>query len=40
MILGMAFPNILGVILLSGGVKRDLDDYWGKLKRGELKTFK
>jgi len=36
MILGMAFPNILGVVLLSGLVKRDLDEYWNKLKAGEL----
>lgn len=39
-ILGMAFPNILGVVLLSGLVKRDLDDYWGKLKAGELELKK
>jgi alanine or glycine:cation symporter, AGCS family len=37
MILGMAFPNILGVILLSGKVKRGLDDYWGRVKSGEIK---
>ncbi|MFT5583130.1 MAG: Na+/alanine symporter [Cognaticolwellia sp.] len=37
MILGMAFPNILGVALLSGKVKRALDDYWGRLKSGEMK---
>ncbi|MBM80408.1 MAG: alanine glycine permease [Planctomycetaceae bacterium] len=36
MILGMAFPNILGVALLSGKVKRDLDEYWAKLKNGEF----
>ena len=36
MILGMALPNILGVLLLSGKVKRDLDEYTGMLKRGEL----
>jgi alanine or glycine:cation symporter, AGCS family len=35
-ILGMAFPNILGVLLLSGLVKRDLDDYWKKLKVGDF----
>jgi alanine or glycine:cation symporter, AGCS family len=35
-ILGMAFPNILGVLLLSGMVKRDLDDYWKKLKAGDF----
>jgi Na+/alanine symporter len=27
MILGMAFPNILGLILLSDKVKKDLKDY-------------
>tara|TARA_R110002096_G_scaffold171490_8_gene344663 strand:+ start:75183 stop:76880 length:1698 start_codon:yes stop_codon:yes gene_type:complete len=37
MILGMALPNILGVILLSKGVKKDLDDYLGKVKSGEIK---
>ncbi|MEC9030696.1 MAG: alanine/glycine:cation symporter family protein [Planctomycetota bacterium] len=36
MILGMALPNILGVLLLSGKVKRDLDEYTGMLSRGEL----
>ena len=36
MILGMALPNILGVLLLSGKVKRDLEEYTGMLKRGEL----
>jgi AGCS family alanine or glycine:cation symporter len=36
MILGMAFPNLLGVFLLSGIVKRQLDLYWQKYKNGEL----
>lgn len=40
MILGMAFPNILGVLILSGGVKNDLDDYMGKLKSGEIRQYK
>jgi AGCS family alanine or glycine:cation symporter len=40
MILGMAFPNILGVLLLSGRVRRALDVYWGKLKAGELPTYR
>jgi AGCS family alanine or glycine:cation symporter len=40
MILGMAFPNIAGVLLLSGKVRRSLDDYWGKLQRGEFKIYK
>jgi AGCS family alanine or glycine:cation symporter len=38
MILSMAFPNILGVVLLSGKVRRALDDYWNRLKSGEIKT--
>ena len=36
MILSMAFPNILGVALLSGKIRRALDDYWSRLKAGEL----
>ena len=34
MILGMAFPNILGVVLLSNIVKADLDRYWTRLQAG------
>jgi AGCS family alanine or glycine:cation symporter len=34
MVLGMAFPNILGCVLLSGKVKRALDAYLAKLKSG------
>lgn len=37
MILGMALPNILGVLLLSNRVRAALDDYEGKLKSGEIK---
>ena len=40
MILSMAFPNILGVALLSGRIKRALDDYWGRYKGGEIKPYK
>jgi AGCS family alanine or glycine:cation symporter len=36
MILAMAFPNVLGLLLLSGVVKRQLDEYMGKLRRGEM----
>ena len=39
MILGMAFPNILGVVLLSGKVKRDLDDYWRRYLAGEFPQY-
>ena len=40
MILGMAFPNLVGVYLLHGKVKRELDVYWAKYKAGELTTYK
>ncbi|QDV49236.1 alanine/glycine:cation symporter family protein [Gimesia fumaroli] len=38
MILGMAFPNILGVLLLSNRVKRELDIYWNRYKLGEFEN--
>lgn len=36
MILAMSIPNLLGVMLLSGKIRRALDAYWAKLKGGEL----
>lgn len=39
LILGMSLPNILGLLLLSGKVRRRLDDYWGKYRRGELEPI-
>lgn len=36
MILGMAFPNILGLFLLSGQVSRKLKDYWGRYTTGQM----
>lgn len=39
LIFGMAFPNILGVVLLSGKVRAKLDDYMGRLKAGEYPTY-
>jgi AGCS family alanine or glycine:cation symporter len=36
MIFGMMIPNMIGVLLLSNKVKRDLDSYWGKLKSGHM----
>jgi AGCS family alanine or glycine:cation symporter len=36
MILGMAFPNLVGVVLLSGKVKRALDDYLARLAAGKF----
>ncbi|MCC9604480.1 alanine:cation symporter family protein [Blastopirellula sp. JC732] len=40
MLLSMAFPNIVGVILLSPKVRRHLFEYWRKYKAGEFKKFK
>jgi AGCS family alanine or glycine:cation symporter len=36
MILGMAFPNIAGVVLMAGMVKADLDSYFRRLAAGEF----
>jgi len=40
MILSMAFPNILGLYILSSEVRSDLKEYWRKLKSGEIVKFK
>jgi AGCS family alanine or glycine:cation symporter len=39
MILGMAFPNLVGIYFLASGVRVDLDDYWAKYKAGEFKVY-
>ena len=39
MLLSMAFPNIFGMILLSGKVKDKLNDYFTRYKSGEMKTY-
>ncbi|MCL4113283.1 UNVERIFIED_CONTAM: hypothetical protein GTU68_007613 [Idotea baltica] len=39
MILSMAFPNVLGCVLLSGKVRAKLVDYWSKYQAGEYKTY-
>ena len=39
MLLSMAFPNIFGMILLSGKVKEKLDDYMARFKSGSMKTY-
>ncbi len=36
MILGMAFPNMLGMVLLSGKVREELTSYWAKYKSGAM----
>ncbi|TVR03143.1 MAG: alanine:cation symporter family protein [Deltaproteobacteria bacterium] len=38
MILSMAFPNILGLFLLSGSVRKDLDSYMKNLRAGSFGT--
>ncbi len=40
MILGMAFPNIVGGIILSPQIKATLKEYWGRLQSGEMKVYK
>ena len=40
MILAMAFPNILGLLILSKEVKFDMKDYFKKVKSGDIKKFK
>ncbi len=40
MILGMAFPNVLGLVLLSGEVRSDMISYFKRLKSGEIKRYK
>jgi len=39
MILGMAFPNIAGVVLLAGMIKADLDSYFRRLAAGEFPLY-
>jgi AGCS family alanine or glycine:cation symporter len=36
MILGMSFPNILGVYILSGKVSRELKSYWARYRTGQM----
>ena len=40
MILAMAFPNIIGLIILSGEVRTDLKIYFNKLNEGLIKKYK
>lgn len=40
MILGMAFPNILGLYFLSKEVKLDLTSYFSRIRSGEIKKYK
>ena len=36
MILGMAFPNIIGGVILSPRIKECLNEYWDRYKSGEI----
>lgn len=36
MILAMSFPNVIGLYIMSGEVKGDLEAYWKKLKSNQL----
>ena len=40
MILGMAFPNLIGVYFLHGKVKRAITEYWAKYKSGGMPVYK
>lgn len=40
MIFAMAFPNVLGLLLLAKEIKIDLNSYLGRIKSGEIKRFK
>ena len=40
MILGMAFPNLVGVYFLSGKLKRMLDDYWSGYRGGRYERYR
>jgi len=40
MILAMAFPNIIGLLIMSNEVKADLKEYMIKVKSGVIKQFK
>ncbi len=36
LLLSMAIPNLIGLYILSGDIRRDMKEYIGKLKRGEF----
>jgi len=39
MLLGMAFPNLIGCYILSNEIARDLKDYWQRLTSGQMPTY-
>lgn len=40
MLLAMAFPNIIGLLIMSGEVKLDMKSYFKRIKSGEIKAYK
>ena len=36
----MAFPNIIGGVILSPKIKRCIQEYWERLQRGEMPRYK
>jgi len=40
MILGMAFPNIIGLVMFWELIRRDLDGDWARYRRGEFERVK
>lgn len=40
MILGMAFPNVIGLVILSNEISKDTNSYFARLKSGAIKRFK
>jgi len=40
MILGMAFPNMTGLLLLSGRLSAELDSYWSRLRAGAFPRYR
>jgi len=40
MILGMAFPNIIGGVILSPQIKEVLNEYWDRYKSGQMTRYK
>lgn len=40
MIFAMCFPNVLGLYFLAPEVKKDLQNYFARIKSGEIKKFK
>jgi len=39
MIFAMAFPNIVGCIIMCPQIKNRLNEYWGRYKAGEIKAY-